>query len=106
MHILEDPKSHKLIYKWIEVGVLDYDEKTKFYLVHKTNRMGLVRDEEGRCILNGGVTDKGGLWFSYNWMGRSCPVQFLCIPRLYFAHLFDKKQLKICVPFGDCSLMD
>lgn len=55
----EDPKSHKLIYKWIDVGVLDYDEKTKFYLVHKTNHMGLVRDEEGRCILNGGVTDKG-----------------------------------------------
>ncbi|XP_072845880.2 dynein axonemal heavy chain 1 isoform X2 [Pogona vitticeps] len=55
----EDPKSRKLIYKWIDVGVLDYDEKTKFYLVHKTNRMGLVRDDKGRCILNGGVTEEG-----------------------------------------------
>uniref|UniRef100_A0ABM5FKF8 Dynein axonemal heavy chain 1 isoform X2 n=1 Tax=Pogona vitticeps TaxID=103695 RepID=A0ABM5FKF8_9SAUR len=55
----EDPKSRKLIYKWIDVGVLDYDEKMKFYLVHKTNRMGLVRDDKGRCILNGGVTEEG-----------------------------------------------
>ena len=77
MHLSEDPKSRKLIYKWIDVGVLDYDEKTKFYLVHKTNRMGLVRDDKGRCILNGGVTEEGGLWFNYYWMGRSYQELFL-----------------------------
>ncbi|XP_019331155.1 dynein axonemal heavy chain 1 [Alligator mississippiensis] len=55
----EDPKSHQLIYDWVSVGVLDYDKETKFYLVHKTDERGLVRNEEGRPILNGGVTPAG-----------------------------------------------
>ncbi|NWX18561.1 DYH1 protein, partial [Aegotheles bennettii] len=55
----EDLKSQKLIYKWFDVGVLDYDKKTKLYLVHKTDENGLVRDEEGRPILNGGITPEG-----------------------------------------------
>ncbi|NWS42357.1 DYH1 protein, partial [Probosciger aterrimus] len=55
----EDPKNPKLIYQWIDVGVLDYDKKTKLYLVHKTDKNGLVRNEEGRPIFNGGVTPKG-----------------------------------------------
>ncbi|NXV43351.1 DYH1 protein, partial [Uria aalge] len=55
----EDPKSQKLIYKWIDVGVLDYDKETELYLVHKTDKNGLVRDEEGRPILNGGITPEG-----------------------------------------------
>ncbi|NXW40986.1 DYH1 protein, partial [Nyctiprogne leucopyga] len=55
----EDPKSQKLIYEWIDVGVLDYDKKTELYLVHKTHENGLVRDEEGRPILNGGITPEG-----------------------------------------------
>ncbi|CAI7935221.1 Hypothetical predicted protein [Podarcis lilfordi] len=55
----EDPKSRKLIYKWIDVGVLDYDEETKFYLVHKTNSLGLVRDAQGKRVLNGGMTEEG-----------------------------------------------
>uniref|UniRef100_A0A8C0W387 Dynein axonemal heavy chain 1 n=1 Tax=Castor canadensis TaxID=51338 RepID=A0A8C0W387_CASCN len=55
----EDPKSQRLDYKWCEVGILDYDEENKLYLVHKTDEKGLVRDETGMPILNGGVTDKG-----------------------------------------------
>ncbi|NXF68491.1 DYH1 protein, partial [Ciccaba nigrolineata] len=55
----EDPKNQKLIYKWIDVGVLDYDKETELYLVHKTDKNGLVRDEEGRPILNGGITPEG-----------------------------------------------
>ncbi|NXC44759.1 DYH1 protein, partial [Penelope pileata] len=55
----EDPKSRNLVYKWIDVGVLDYDKETKLYLVHKSDENGQVRDEEGRPILNGGVTPKG-----------------------------------------------
>ncbi|NXJ42006.1 DYH1 protein, partial [Ciconia maguari] len=55
----EDPKSQKLIYEWIDVGVLDYDKETELYLVHKTDKNGLVRDEEGRPILNGGITPQG-----------------------------------------------
>ncbi|NXN94695.1 DYH1 protein, partial [Rhinopomastus cyanomelas] len=55
----EDPKSQKLIYKWTDVGVLVYDKETMLYLVHKVDENGLVRDEEGRPILNGGLTPEG-----------------------------------------------
>ncbi|NWR83166.1 DYH1 protein, partial [Furnarius figulus] len=54
-----DPKSHELTYEWIDVGVLDYDKETDLYLVHKTDKNGLVRDEGGRPILNGGITAEG-----------------------------------------------
>ncbi|XP_069500104.1 dynein axonemal heavy chain 1 [Ambystoma mexicanum] len=55
----EDPKSRELIYEWCIVGVLDYEEQTKTYLVHKTTKTGMVRDAEGWPILNGGVTASG-----------------------------------------------
>ncbi|NWH76361.1 DYH1 protein, partial [Piaya cayana] len=55
----EDPKSQKLVYEWIDVGVLDYDKETELYLVHKTDKNRQVRDEEGRPILNGGITPEG-----------------------------------------------
>ncbi|XP_022353638.1 dynein heavy chain 1, axonemal [Enhydra lutris kenyoni] len=55
----EDPKSPKLKYEWCSVGVLDYDKEKKLYLVHKTDQNGLVRDESGKPILNGGVTAEG-----------------------------------------------
>lgn len=57
--VLEDPKSQELDYKWCEVGVLDYDEEKKLYLVQKTDNRGLVRDEMGMPIVNGGVTPEG-----------------------------------------------
>lgn len=57
--VLEDPKSQELDYKWCEVGVLDYDEEKKLYLVQKTDKKGLVRDEMGMPIVNGGVTPAG-----------------------------------------------
>ncbi|XP_038950112.1 dynein axonemal heavy chain 1 isoform X1 [Rattus norvegicus] len=55
----EDPKSQELDYRWCEVGVLDYDEEKKLYLVQKTDKRGLVRDEMGMPIVNGGVTPEG-----------------------------------------------
>ncbi|XP_058416307.1 dynein axonemal heavy chain 1 isoform X1 [Diceros bicornis minor] len=57
----EDPKSQKLKYAWCKVGVLDYDKEKQLYLVHKTDENGLVRDEMGKPILNGGVTAEGRL---------------------------------------------
>ncbi|XP_053075250.1 dynein axonemal heavy chain 1 isoform X4 [Acinonyx jubatus] len=57
--VSEDPKSRKLKYEWCDVGVLDYDKEKKLYLVHKTDENGLVRDETGKPILNGGVTAEG-----------------------------------------------
>lgn len=57
--VSEDPKSQKLKYEWCSVGVLDYDKEKKLYLVHKTEQSGLVRDEMGKPILNGGITAEG-----------------------------------------------
>lgn len=60
--ISEDPKNLELKYEWCQVGVLDYDPEKKLYLVHKTDDYGLVRDEDGNPILNGGMTPQGVLW--------------------------------------------
>ncbi|XP_036594745.1 dynein heavy chain 1, axonemal [Trichosurus vulpecula] len=55
----EDPKSRRLTYAWSHVGILDYDSKKKLYLVHKTDKRGLIRDDLGNPILNGGMTPEG-----------------------------------------------
>uniref|UniRef100_A0A8C3XBZ8 Dynein axonemal heavy chain 1 n=1 Tax=Cyanoderma ruficeps TaxID=181631 RepID=A0A8C3XBZ8_9PASS len=82
----EDPKNQELIYKWIDVGVLDYDKETDLYLVHKTDKKGLVRDEEGRPILNGGITPEGRapLLPCQYWVARVC-LQFLAEDPQVFA---------------------
>ncbi|XP_072203968.1 dynein axonemal heavy chain 1 [Excalfactoria chinensis] len=74
----EDPKSQKLTYEWIDVGVLDYDKETKLYLVHKLDKNGLVRDEEGRPILRGGITPEG--------RAPLLPCQYW-VPRVYLQFL-------------------
>uniref|UniRef100_G1MWR4 Dynein axonemal heavy chain 1 n=1 Tax=Meleagris gallopavo TaxID=9103 RepID=G1MWR4_MELGA len=80
----KDPKSQKLTYKWIDVGVLDYDKETKLYLVHKLDKNGLVRDEEGRPILNGGVTPEE--------RAPLLPCQYW-VPRVYLMFLAEDPQL-------------
>ncbi|XP_038627172.1 dynein heavy chain 1, axonemal [Tachyglossus aculeatus] len=55
----ENPFSKEVTYMWFSVGVLDYDEENKLYLVHKMKEKGKVRDEEGQIILNGGMTPAG-----------------------------------------------
>ncbi|XP_051667332.1 dynein axonemal heavy chain 1 [Manacus candei] len=82
----EDPKSQDLIYEWINVGVLDYDKETDLYLVHKTDDNGLVRDEEGRPILNGGITAEGRapLLPCQYWVPRVC-LMFLAEDPQVFA---------------------
>ncbi|XP_029455356.1 dynein heavy chain 1, axonemal [Rhinatrema bivittatum] len=55
----EDPKSRDLTYQWYSVGVLDYDQQKKIFLVHKADENGRVRDAEGNQILNGGITADG-----------------------------------------------
>lgn len=62
--VSEDPKSRELKYQWFNVGVLDYDKEKKLYLVHKTDKKGLVRDDMGKPILNGGVTAEGTSFLS------------------------------------------
>ncbi|KAK7127569.1 hypothetical protein R3I93_020220 [Phoxinus phoxinus] len=49
-----DPKSPALEYSWQLVGVLQYSQEKKQYLVHKVDCNGWVRDSKGKPILNGG----------------------------------------------------
>uniref|UniRef100_A0A8C6YUI0 Dynein axonemal heavy chain 1 n=1 Tax=Nothoprocta perdicaria TaxID=30464 RepID=A0A8C6YUI0_NOTPE len=92
----EDPKSQKLIYKWTDVGVLDYDKETKLYLVHKTDENGLVRDEEGRPILNGGVTPEGRapLLPCQYWVSRVCLLFLAEDPRVFAQRVVSADSLR------------
>ncbi|XP_071611851.1 dynein axonemal heavy chain 1 [Heliangelus exortis] len=92
----EDPKSQNLIYKWIDVGVLDYDKKTELYLVHKTDMNGLVRDEQGRPILNGGVTPEGRppLLSCQYWVPRVCLLFLAEDPRVFAQRVVSANNLR------------
>ncbi|XP_025927284.1 dynein heavy chain 1, axonemal [Apteryx rowi] len=92
----EDPKSQKLIYKWTDVGVLDYDKETKLYLVHKTDENGLVRDEEGRPILNGGITPEGRapLLPCQYWVSRVCLLFLAEDPRVFAQRVVSANSLR------------
>ncbi|KAM4654602.1 LOW QUALITY PROTEIN: dynein axonemal heavy chain 1 [Amazona ochrocephala] len=91
----EDPKNPKLIYQWIDVGVLDYDKKTKLYLVHKTKN-GMVRNEEGRPILNGGVTSEGRapLLPCQYWVPRVCLLFLAEDPRVFAQRVVSADKLR------------
>ncbi|KAK3096562.1 hypothetical protein FSP39_001310 [Pinctada imbricata] len=54
-----DPKDPKIVYDWSEVGVLDYNEKDKTFLVQKTNNSGRVLDTDGKPVVDGGVQADG-----------------------------------------------
>ncbi|KAM6256563.1 LOW QUALITY PROTEIN: dynein axonemal heavy chain 1 [Porphyrio hochstetteri] len=95
----EDPKSQKLAYKWIDVGVLDYDKETELYLVHKTDENGLVRDEEGRPILNGGITPEGvsrraPLLSCQYWVPRVCLLFLAEDPRVFAQRVVSASSLR------------
>ncbi|KAL8212349.1 UNVERIFIED_CONTAM: Dynein heavy chain 1, axonemal, partial [Gekko kuhli] len=92
----EDPRSQKLIYKWINVGVLDYDEEAKLYLVHKTNPWGLVRDRKGRPVLNGGITAKGRapLMPCQYWVPRVCLLFLGEDPRVFAQRVIAANDLR------------
>ncbi|XP_009915551.2 dynein axonemal heavy chain 1 [Haliaeetus albicilla] len=92
----EDPKSQKLIYKWIDVGVLDYDKETELYLVHKTDKSGLVRDEEGRPILNGGITPEGRapLLSCQYWVPRVCLLFLAEDPQVFAQRVVSASSLR------------
>ncbi|RXN34314.1 dynein heavy chain axonemal [Labeo rohita] len=49
-----DPENPALEYSWQLVGVLQYSQEKKEYLVHKADCNGWVRDSDGKPILNGG----------------------------------------------------
>ncbi|KAM6325251.1 LOW QUALITY PROTEIN: dynein axonemal heavy chain 1 [Podargus strigoides] len=95
----EDPKNQKLIYRWIDVGVLDYDKETELYLVHKTDKNGLVRDEEGRPILNGGITPEGvsrrpPLLSCQYWVPRVCLLFLAEDPQVFAQRVISAHSLR------------
>jgi len=54
-----DPREPAIEYKWVDVGMLDYDEMTKLYLVQKVNKQGRVIDDGGKTVVNGGILEDG-----------------------------------------------
>jgi len=56
-----DARDPLIEYRWLDVGVLDYDATTKLYLVQKLNRLGRVVDTDGKTVVNGGVLSDGVL---------------------------------------------
>ncbi|KAM4652007.1 dynein axonemal heavy chain 1 [Discoglossus pictus] len=52
----EDPKNPDLVYSWCSVGVLEYDQKKKLYLVHKASENKLMTPAKGITHLNNETT--------------------------------------------------
>ncbi|KAG8534894.1 hypothetical protein GDO81_030013, partial [Engystomops pustulosus] len=48
-----DPKNPQLQYKWCNVGVLEYDEEKKLFLVHKSTDMRLMTAADCRAPHSG-----------------------------------------------------
>jgi dynein heavy chain len=54
-----DPRDSSIEYKWFDVGMLDYDESRKLFLVQKVNKNGRVVDYDGHTVVNGGLLNDG-----------------------------------------------
>ena len=54
-----DPREPAIVYKWFDVGMLDYDEAEKLYLVQKVNKQGRIIEDSGKTVVNGGILDDG-----------------------------------------------
>ena len=54
-----DAREPSIEYKWVDVGVLDYDDSSKLYLVQKVSRHGRVVDDSGNTVVNGGILNDG-----------------------------------------------
>lgn len=46
-----DPKDPSLVYKWINVGVLDYNPETQLWLVQKVDDQGRILNEKGHPFM-------------------------------------------------------
>ena len=53
------PKDPSIEYKWFNVGMLDYDETKKLWLVQKVNSKGRIVDKKRNPIVNGGIKEDG-----------------------------------------------
>ena len=53
------PKDPAIEYTWFDVGMLDYDDTKKLYLVQKVNAQNRIVDAKGKPIVNGGLKKNG-----------------------------------------------
>ena len=80
-----DPKDASLKYTWTDVGVIDYEKSTKFWLVQKLTPDERVLDDNNRPIVNRGLRPDGTRKLRPNqyWIPR-IQLQFLAEdPRLF-----------------------
>ncbi|TGZ66131.1 hypothetical protein CRM22_005485 [Opisthorchis felineus] len=54
-----DVRDPEIVWKWQLSGVLDYDKKSKLWLVQKVDENGRLLDEYGNPIVNGGLLLNG-----------------------------------------------
>jgi dynein heavy chain len=54
-----NPKDPSIDYKWFDVGMLDYDEQSKLWLVQKTNFKGRIVDKKHKPVVDGGMQPDG-----------------------------------------------
>lgn len=54
-----DIKSPEIVWEYQSVGVLDYDENSKLWLVQKVDLSGRVIDPFGNPVVNGGMLSNG-----------------------------------------------
>jgi hypothetical protein len=55
----DDPKDPSLKYSWMNVGVIDYDQTSKFWLVQRLTPDERVLDEHENPIVNKGLRPDG-----------------------------------------------
>lgn len=88
-----DPKDPRIQYKWIDVGVLDFDYNTKLWLVQKLTSDERVLDEDANPVVNRGLRPDGSRRLRSNqyWVPR-VQLQFVAedprqfADRVQFAH--------------------
>ncbi|RNA15334.1 Dynein heavy chain axonemal, partial [Brachionus plicatilis] len=86
-NLYNDPKDPKLVYQWFDVGVIDYDEKKKCWLVQKLSEDERVLDQNGKPIVNKGLKEKNSrIQLSNQYWVPRIQLQFLAEDPRVFAN--------------------
>lgn len=81
-----DIRDPSIDWAWQPIGVLDYDDTTKLWLVQKTNKDGRIIDNDGTPVVDGGLLQSGHFLElpSQYWIPR-VQLMFLAESPLQFA---------------------
>lgn len=81
----EDPTDPTIKYDWLDVGVLDFDQKSKLYFVQCINNQGRIVDTQGNTIVNGGMLENGQRASGPNqwWIPRIFLLFYAEDPRIF-----------------------